>query len=173
MLAKLRATNMDDVRQVLGMPSKEADRCVNADDPGAECDAWLARNAAETRDTEGASMNGSEGLHHSAAENDTSDTDEDEAPAAEQEEAAESGGDDMQSLDLDAAPPARESAREPAVDGDGDAVVADAIPRRRAKSPIHPMKGRPRTCLRSREASAVTTLLNRRPAWPGSARRSI
>ena len=31
MLAKLRATNIDQVRQVANMPSKEADRCVNAD----------------------------------------------------------------------------------------------------------------------------------------------
>lgn len=30
MLAKLRATNNADIRRVLGMPSKEADRCVSA-----------------------------------------------------------------------------------------------------------------------------------------------
>jgi len=70
MLAKLQATNIEQVRQVLGMPSKEADRCVNADDPAAACNAWLADDAAETRDAEGASMNGSEGLQHSAAEDD-------------------------------------------------------------------------------------------------------
>ena len=73
LLAKLRATNNADIRRVLGMPSQEADRCVNADDPATACDAWLVNNAAETRDAEGASMNGSEDLQHSesAAENDT------------------------------------------------------------------------------------------------------
>ena len=62
MLGKLRATNNADIRRVLGMPSKEADRCVKADDPGAECDAWLVSNTTETRDTAEAASMTSEGV---------------------------------------------------------------------------------------------------------------
>ena len=46
MLAKLRATNIHVVRQVANMPSKEADRCVKADNPDAAVDAWRVSNAA-------------------------------------------------------------------------------------------------------------------------------
>ena len=62
MLAKLRATNIHEVRQVAGMPSKEADRCVKADNPDAAVDAWRVSNAAETRDTAEAASMTSEGV---------------------------------------------------------------------------------------------------------------
>ena len=50
MLARLRATDIDEVRRVANMPPEEADRCVKAVNSGAAVDAWLVSNAAETCD---------------------------------------------------------------------------------------------------------------------------
>ena len=66
MLAKLRATNIDQVRQVAHMPTKEADRCVKADNPRAAVDAWLARDAAETHDAAEDTSMPPEGVEDSA-----------------------------------------------------------------------------------------------------------
>lgn len=62
MIAKLRATNNAEVRQVLGMPDQEADDCLKAANPAAARDAWLVSNAAETRDTAEAASMTSEGV---------------------------------------------------------------------------------------------------------------
>ena len=106
MLAKLRATNIHVVRQVANMPSKEADRCVKADNPGAAVDAWRVSNAAETRDTAEAASAPPEGVKDPApvapAESDS--IFEDQPAPAEQEESAAEEADGAQSVDLDAKP---------------------------------------------------------------------